>query len=197
MEKLLKNNIKIVEERSRKHLEEYLGESFKDIFIIHALYAFFARAKRIPDNLKSSFESALKNYSTREYLEEISNIRILEEILKKENQRKNVVIPWDYTRKILKSQENVIRNILSLKKNLDKSLKEVTEEIKSLQENLKKEKDILKENIKKITDIEIAKFENDLLEFLYEAIEYEYDEKKIEEEITYRQKLFSASLEKK
>jgi len=75
LENLLKKNVSIVKERSEKLLKKYLGDIFKDIFVVHSLYAFFSRAKSIPEDLVSKYKIALKHYPDKKKLEEVSNIK--------------------------------------------------------------------------------------------------------------------------
>lgn len=183
LEKILNENIKIVKENSERHLKEYLKDAFKDIFIVHTLYAFFSRARQIPDNLKNSYEKALNIYQSKEELEELSKIKKIEEIVKKENQKKEIIIPWDNTKKILKSQEQVISQILYFKKDMDKAIKDFKDHLYATKEKLKKEKELLKSNINRVINVELSKFESELIEFLYTAIDEEYEKSFIQNKI--------------
>jgi len=196
LENSIEGKIKIVKERTEKYLKEYLGDSFKGIFIVHTLFAFFSRAKSIPHKLLAKYKNALRYYS-QEKLEEISNIKKIEEIIKRENQRKNIVIPWGYTKKILISQKNIIDDISYLKEVFDETLKGIIEELNVFQSKLREYRNLLKNNIGKLIETETVKFEKQLLKFFNEVIEKKYDKSKIERDLQKLENNFFRNLEGK
>ncbi len=180
--------LQIIEKRSREKLTNIFGNRFKGIIKVHALYAFYARAKGFsPSSKEVVFVSrdrakrTVESFGGKDKLEDVSNVNsLIEEINKLKNgQQFKLKLLWSNTRKILNRQERIVSNILRNKKDIDSYIKGLEEAFKKLSEKYRKEKEVLKRNIYSIIRTRIAELEKELRDKVYGLIDKDIQDENI------------------
>lgn len=147
--------------RSERKLKAIFGSKFIKIIKVHALYAFYSRAKGFkPFNKKAtkwvSEEKAkeiIDLFEGRKELLKISNLNELILIIEELKNGFHERIVWSNVRKILNKQEIIIHKILRSKKELDRFIFNLKENFKKLRIKYLIEKKLLKQNIYKIVSL--------------------------------------------
>lgn len=178
-------DINIVVQRSSEKLFKIFGNRFKGIFIIHALYAFYSRAKSFnPSNntsiiiSKKKANNIINEFGGEDQLEQASNITVLIEELNKIKQYYLYIILWSNSRRILYRQEKIIDRIISVKKRFDQYLMNLNNSLNQFEKKYNQEVTNTKVNIQKIVDNSIKTLKNELIEKLYTLIDKGVKEKK-------------------
>jgi len=186
LQKKLENS-QLVRKRTDEHLRTTLGEIYKGSFQVHALFAFFSRAKDILDNeLLGKCNTSLKLYGSKEELRRVSGIDELLSFFESLTKNKNVYqlkILWGNFRKILATQEEIIGKILKFKKDYDKHIRLLNSELKEVQDKFKREKQVLEINIKKIIKVKIENLSAKLKKSIHSSIDNEIDPKTLEKQV--------------
>lgn len=172
-------NIKIVENGTKEKLRRIFGERFKGLFKVHALYAFYARARGFnpsEDNIIISEEKAketIENFGGKKELEEISHINdIVNEINKLKENYKTMIL-YSNTRKILNKQEYIITKLIYNKNIISQYIKELEEALDKYHKKFQERKVFLKEHLNASIREFKSNLANDLKKELSHLIEQE------------------------
>jgi len=185
--KISSSSLKVVEDRTKEKLMNIFGNRFKGLIKVHALYAFYARAKKFKPLSKevaifvsqSKAKQEQEKFGGKDKLEKASNINSLIDEINKLKKQYRLSILWSNTRKVLNRQGNIISRILKNKKGMDNYIKGLEEALKKLDEKYEKDKEILKFNINGLIRKHIADLEKELRDKSYSLIDENVQDKEV------------------
>lgn len=184
---------RIIRKRTDEHLRNVLGSIYRGSFQVHALFAFFGRAKSIPFNLQKKYETSIRLYGNKEELKKASNIENLLSFIEsftKNKEEYQIKILWGNFRKILSIQEEILTKILRFKKEYDRSISELSEELKKVQNKFEREKKILEVNIARIIQEKTDKLRATLRNTIHSSIDNEMNTKNVEKAVEQQMEKF-------
>ncbi len=191
-----KKSIEIVKKRTEQKLRKEFGKSFKEIFVVHSLYAFFAMGSDIPENLKPSYERAMAFVKgNKEKLKEASGIERIIEVIEAYKTLSHNIILWSNVYKLFKKEKELITNVKDEKDELQKTIKGFLAEIDKLRSKFNSQSKILLSDIDSEIFSRLDELKEELEELICEAIDGGWDEDTFHSEIEERIESFTEEIE--
>ncbi|SNR63060.1 GTPase [Desulfurobacterium atlanticum] len=179
-----KKNIEIVKKRTEQKLKGEFGKAFKEIFIVHGLYAFFAMNSGIPESQKSSYERVMKFVKNdREKLKEFSGINKVIETIGTYKTFSNNVILWSNIYKLFKKEKELIISVREERTQLKKTIEDFLKEIEKLKRKFDSQSESLLSDINSEVFFRLDELRDELEELICNAIDAGRDKDDLNSEI--------------